>query len=214
MPEPLTFVWSKSVGENPHSRVTARTCAANASLSSISSMSPSASLAASSAFPVAGTGPMPRHQPHQGAQPQLGGLPRTGEHADRGAVVLPDALPAVTVVSGSSRPRIGRSREPTALRTRPSRSSRPSPRPGSPAQGRLRRPHRLARHRRPGATRRADGGRRQRRSRQGRGWPPRRSRCSDYLRSAVARRVTGASSSNATTCTMVTTAISPSSDRS
>ena len=61
MPEPFTFVRSKSRSVKPHSRVTASTWAANASFSSMRSMSFSSSPACASAFFVAGTGPMPMY---------------------------------------------------------------------------------------------------------------------------------------------------------
>src|SRR5699024_2475746 len=56
MPEPCTFVRSKSDSPKPHSRVTASACAAKASLSSMRSRSLIPRPARSSATSVAGTG--------------------------------------------------------------------------------------------------------------------------------------------------------------
>ena len=120
MPEPLTLVRSKSASVKPHSRVTASTWLANASLSSIRSMSESLRSACASAFAVAGTGPMPIVRggtpatPHDtsrasGRSPSSAAFSGVVTIATAAPSFWPLALPAVTVASGSSLPMIGRS---------------------------------------------------------------------------------------------------------
>ncbi|OLT14175.1 hypothetical protein BJF79_03195 [Actinomadura sp. CNU-125] len=121
MPDPLTLTRSQSPSARPHSRPTARTCAANASFSSMRSMSARVSPAAASALAVAGTGPMPivrggtPARPHETSRTSG----RSPSSAARSGVVTthaaaasfcPLAFPAVTVASGSPLPRTGRSR--------------------------------------------------------------------------------------------------------
>ena len=108
MPEPFTFVRSKSASPKPHSRVQASACAANASLSSMRSMSLISRPARCRAAAVAGTGPMPIVRGGTPARPQLtmrtsGLRPSSSAFARVVTIVAaapsfwPDALPAVTV---------------------------------------------------------------------------------------------------------------------
>ena len=115
MPEPFTLVRSKSLSVKPHSRVTASTWLAKASLSSIRSISESFTSAWASAFAVAGTGPMPMVRggtpatPHEtsrasGRRPSSAAVSGVVTIAIAAPSFCPLALPAVTVASGSSCP--------------------------------------------------------------------------------------------------------------
>src|SRR5215210_319946 len=120
MPEPWTLTRSRSQAVKPHSLVQASTWAAKASLSSMRSMSVRVSSAMSSAFATAGTGPIPIVRGATPPTPQetslasgrspystaFSGLVTTTTAAPS---FWPEALPAVTVASGSSRPSTGRS---------------------------------------------------------------------------------------------------------
>jgi len=100
-------------------RVTASTCAANASLSSIRSMSIIVSPARSRALAVAGTGPIPmvrgdtpatahERSTASGRRPRASARSRVVTTQTAAPSFCPDAFPAVTVASGSSRSITGR----------------------------------------------------------------------------------------------------------
>ena len=118
IPDPCTFVRSRSAAANFHSRITASAWAAKASLSSIRSMSDSFSPALPSAASVAGTGPIPMMLGATPADPQetsrTNGVSPSSS-AFCGVVTMhmeaasfwPLEFPAVTVASGSSASRTG-----------------------------------------------------------------------------------------------------------
>ena len=120
MPDPWTLTRSQSASFRPHSRATARTCAANASFSSMRSTSASVIPARSSAFAVAGTGPMPivrggtparAHDTSRTSGRRPSSAARSGVVTTHAAAASfwPLALPAVTVAWSSDLPRTGRS---------------------------------------------------------------------------------------------------------